>query len=111
MSCLFDALGERLDKDGASVRKEIVEYLKHNHDIEINDITLKQWIEMAEEKKLDNYLQEMSQSQTWGGFLEIIAASNLYDSDIIVRFGKDTIRINDDKAYELTLNYNGSHYY
>lgn len=111
MSCLFDSLGRRLNKDGQTVRKEICAYLEANHDLEINDLTLKQWIEMTEEKKLEHYVAEMKESRTWGSFFELVAASDIYDCDIIIKYGEDTIRINDDKSNELTLNYNGNHYY
>ncbi len=111
MSCLFNSIGGCLGKSGSDVRREICEFMNMHQDMDINDMPLKQWIEISENRSATEYITAMQSAAVWGGGLELTAASNLYNISIIVNFGNVLIRVNEDKPKVIRLFYTGSHYY
>jgi hypothetical protein len=113
MSCLFNAIGQRLNKSGTDVRQEICKYLEENHNTEINDLKVKEWIEIGEEVPFAEYVNAMKQPRTWGGAVECFSASIIYNIAIVILYNGRKIRIcsnENNNQTEIELHYNGSHY-
>lgn len=112
MSCLFNSIGHRLSKDPVAVRADICNFLEEHKDTKLNDMALKEWISASEEMPIEQYLQGMRQPTQWGGGFELIAATILYDTKIIVKYKGKEITIGDDDAGNtIKLNYSGTHYW
>jgi hypothetical protein len=82
MSCLFDSLSKFTNVDSFELRQMIVSYLKTNPKL-MDDVTF-QDIMTWEETNNDIYLNNMTQSETWGGAIEIKAFTNIFKLDVYV---------------------------
>lgn len=110
MSCLFNAIGVRLNIPGHEVRADICKYLEQHHDQVVDDLPLKTWIEASEDITYQEYLKDMRQQHSWGGFVEIVAACLLYNVGVIVHFNEEKIHIGEDRSTQLHLHYTGNHF-
>lgn len=84
MSCLFNSLSYFCNYDTNNVRKIICEYMRKDPFLSSN-MRVSKTIEYLENKSLEDYLQQMKMSSTWGGAPEIKAFVNLTKTPIFVR--------------------------
>lgn len=112
MSCLFESIGQKLDIDPVSVRADICNYLHENQDECIHDLQLKHWIEQSEETTMAKYMRSMRKQETWGGYVELVAAAALYNCEIIVQYKRSHISIGDKgSGNTIKIHYNGCHFW
>lgn len=79
-NCLYRAVAQALcnnQHQHMELRKEIVQYMKQN---------LKKFKALIEENHTD-YFKEALKENTWGGYLEILAVTALYDINVIIVLG------------------------
>jgi len=104
------------DKCDGKHRTKDCPFFKKNREKEIVNLTLKQWItEVAKDMRLSysNYLRNMSHSSTWGGGLEILVMSKMFNADISVyRRGKliTRFRYSENPEMQFKIHWNGFHY-
>ncbi len=91
-------------------------FYKKNREKEIVNLSLKQWItEVAKDMRLSysNYLINMSHSSTWGGGLEILVMSKMFNADISVYQRRKLIscfRYSENPEIHFKIHWNGVHY-
>lgn len=86
MSCLFDSLSAYTPGlSGCDLRHKIVEYLKTNPVMidEISFESMMKW-EGSDHENPEDYLDKMSQSDEWGGGIEIRAFCKLFNCRVDV---------------------------
>lgn len=77
-ACMFHALSFWLSflsgahMNATGLRKEIVNFIKTHPSLEINGISLTQWIKFDAGSNMDVYCDNMSKSTTYGGGIELI---------------------------------------
>lgn len=81
MSCLFNSLSRFINKDSNTIRQEICNYLQNNGKL-MDGIETSQIL--AFENQGNNYIQNMRLPSTWGGAIEIQAACNIWNMNVIV---------------------------
>jgi len=115
MSCLFNSLDNALSISNS--RKIICDYIENNLDEKINGETIKNWIQYASNDmntNINDYINKMKYSSTWGGGPELMIASKLFNAIINISFNGKTIEFNNtnsDNSKNIFINYNGSHYW
>lgn len=118
MSCLFDSLSQYLKEDSKSIRGKVCNYLKQNNSI-MEDIETNIILNMDR----DNYIESMTDENTWGGGIEIKAACNIWNIKIKVIYISNTSKSytiefipsqknkeNRKKNRVIKLYYDGVHY-
>ncbi|KAF4674019.1 hypothetical protein FOL47_009810 [Perkinsus chesapeaki] len=85
-SCLFHALGYWLNKPQHIIRKQISGFLRHNAStVKLNGLTLEEWIKVeSNSRTLSHYCNNLLKDNTWGGEIELVATSMLYNCDVYV---------------------------
>lgn len=78
-SCLFHSIAYGLNDGttGPSLRRQLVAFMGQNQLYKIADTTIKEWVQMTSGKTVPQYIQRLSQSNTWGGALELALAAKL----------------------------------
>jgi hypothetical protein len=113
MSCLFHSIGAFIGRDADRTRRDIVEFMTlHAADVEVNDLTLEQWILYGEDTGLEEYVGRMQARNEWGGCIEIVCATVLYDVCVdlyLSRTGR-WMQIGDPSKRHIAISYTGSHY-
>ena len=115
MSCLFNSLENTLGI--TNCRNKICDYIENNLTEIINGLSIKNWIKYSAKDigiNLNEYLQSMRSSNTWGGGPELMIASKMYNIIIIVLNGSKKIEFNstnNKNSKKIYLNYNGTHYW
>jgi hypothetical protein len=79
MSCLFDSLEYFLNIPSIEIRSKICDFLENNKKL-FDSIETKDLLELES----DNYVKKMRKNSTWGGAIEIKAACNIWNLEIIV---------------------------
>ena len=79
MSCLFNSLEYFLNIKSSEIRSKICDFLENNNKI-FDGIDTKDLLEIES----DNYVKKMRKNSTWGGAIEIKAACNIWNLEIIV---------------------------
>jgi hypothetical protein len=119
MSCLFVSIGTGIGKSAPQVRREIVDYITRDENgenmLEKNGENITAWVKnvsISEDMDEEEYITRMGKNSTWGGGLEIEAASQLYEIEIVVRHRNFVQKFGEGMGYEqvLILGYTGSHY-
>lgn len=112
MSCLFNSLSFFLGKDSYSIRQEICDYLQSNNKIIDGLDTL-----FILELDGNNYIENMRNTNTWGGANEIQVACNIWNMRVVVRNHRDALRsnieflpLNGTWEKEIELEWTGGHY-
>ena len=113
MSCLFNSLNYFIPQSNSlEIRNKICDYLQNNGII-IDGLSTKQVIDMEG----NNYIQNMRNTSTWGGAIEIQAACNIWCMKIIVKNYRDNngkniefIPINNNFTKTCILQWTGGHY-
>ena len=121
MSCLFNTLSKFIDIDSASLRHNICNYLQNNpklyEDMRAEDAIL--WSNEGYEN-LNDYIEMMRNTSTWGGAIEIKCFCNMYNLKVIVHGKRNSIKeeiveflpeINKNTRHQIIINWNGGHYY
>lgn len=114
MSCLFNSLSHFFQEDSNTIRQIICNYLETNGKI-IEGLDTE--IILSLDNSKNDYIKQMRQQTTWGGAIEIQAASNIWNVRILVHNIRDIHNIIEfipiiNKYYQGTINisWNGSHY-
>ena len=84
MSCLFNSLSYFCNYDTQQVRKLICDYMKKDPYLS-SGMKTSTTLQYLEDKNLQEYINTMSNSSTWGGAPEIKAFVNLTKNTIWVR--------------------------
>lgn len=92
MSCLFNSLEYFLQIPSKEIREKICDYLDNNNVI-FDGIETKELLLMES----DNYINEMRKTSTWGGAIEIKAACNIWNLEIIVYNIRNMYQIDTNK--------------
>jgi OTU-like cysteine protease len=82
-SCMFQCLGYWLNRDHLQVRKKIHSFLSKSN-LTIHGMSISDWVLFETDLTLDAYLKKLKEPNTWGGELELYAASEIFESDIFV---------------------------
>lgn len=91
MSCLFNSLGRLLGQPGPAVRASLVAFMATHLDTVHQGMTFRDWIGWQHEgASVGAYLQAMRHASTWGGAMELAAATQCYHTDIMVVDGRGT---------------------
>jgi len=112
MSCLFNSLSYFIKENSNIVRQKICDYLQNNgplmEGLHTNDIL--KW-------EGPNYIQNMRNTSTWGGAIEIQAACNLWKYKIIINNHRDKkhskitfIPISTEYVTTIELQWTGGHF-
>jgi len=112
MSCLFNSLSYFIPENSYNIRQKICDYLEENKPI-IEDLDTKFVLDL----ETPNYIDNMRNTSTWGGAIEIQAASSIWSLRIIVKNyrnndGKDIEFIPLNQNYQKTIQvyWTGGHY-
>jgi len=112
MSCLFNSLSHFINEDSYTIRQKICDYLQENRPI-IEGLNTSQVIEF----ETPNYINNMRQTSTWGGAIEIQAACNIWNIQINVSNYRDNsnkiiefIPINGTITKSINIYWNGGHF-
>ena len=84
MSCLFNSLSYFVKENSYDIRQKICDYIEQNKPI-MDGLETKDIIKY----EAPNYIQNMRNTSTWGGALEIQVACNLWKYKIIVNNHRD----------------------
>lgn len=79
MSCLFNSMSYFFKEDSQIIRNKICDYLQENKPI-IDGLDTKFILSMEN----SNYINNMRNSSSWGGAIEIQAACNIWNTKITV---------------------------
>ena len=107
MSCLFNSLHYFIKEGSNEIRQKICNYLQENKPI-ISGLDTNQVL-LLEDTNVNNYINKMRETYTWGGAIEIQCACNIWNLQIIVK----NIRDSENKTIEflpITGNYNRTIY-
>lgn len=114
MSCLFNSVGSLIGRDPQMVRQEVADFLSNNKQLNLNDMVLEDWIKFSQEntESVDDYIRSMRSSSVWGGCLEMICMTLMYNIRIHVQLqGTDTeIVVGNAANSPVRVLYNGAHY-
>jgi hypothetical protein len=114
MSCLFISLDYFVKETSYIVRQKICDYLEENKPI-MEGLDTKFILDMEN----PNYIQNMRNTSTWGGAIEIQSACNIWNLRIIVKDIRhrhsqnnniEFIPINNKFDRSITLEWSGGHY-
>ncbi|KAF4732568.1 hypothetical protein FOZ62_024364, partial [Perkinsus olseni] len=85
-SCLFHALGYWLNKPQHVIRRQLSGFLRHNAStVKLNGLTLEEWIKAeSNSRTLEHYCNNLLRDNTWGGEIELVATSMVYNCDVYV---------------------------
>ena len=114
MSCLFNSLSYFIKDDSLKIRHAICDYLDQNKSI-IDGMETREILQY--ENNNDNYVQNMRNTCTWGGAIEIQCACNIWNSRIIVINNRDIgnrqiefIPLSGQYERTMYLDWTGGHY-
>jgi hypothetical protein len=112
MSCLFNSLSRFIPENSFDIRQKICNYLEENKPI-IDGIETKDILSMESK----HYIQNMRNTSTWGGAIEIQAACNIWNMSINVHnirggeSGKiNFVPITSTSLKTINITWNGGHY-
>jgi hypothetical protein len=112
MSCLFNSLSYFINDDSFKIRQIICDYLQENKPI-IDGLDTKEILNYEN----DNYIQNMRNTSTWGGAIEIQCACNIWNVRIIVLNNRDSgnrsiefIQLSGQYERTIYLDWTGGHY-
>jgi hypothetical protein len=115
MSCLFNSLSFFIQKDSYEIRQLICDYLKENKPIIEGMETCE--VITFENNNVDNYIQNMRLTSTWGGAIEIQSACNIWNIRINVLNYRDSdnkiiefIPLNKNIEKTINIYWTGGHY-
>ena len=80
MSCLFNSLNHFIKEGSCEIRQKICNYLQENKPI-MDGLDTKVILSFEN----NDYIQQMRLMSTWGGAIEIQAACNIWNMQVIVK--------------------------
>ena len=117
MSCLFNTLSKFIDISSNDLRDNICNYLQNNPRL-YEDMNAEKAILWNNEgyKDINQYIEMMRRTSTWGGAIEIKAFCNMYHSKVIVNGRDNNEKIEflpaiKSSSNDIVINWNGGHYY
>ena len=117
MSCLFNTLCKFVDLNGKQLRENICSYMRNNPII-IDEIKIEQFVEGHDEfNNIEEYVDKMKNTSTWGGAIEIKLFCNMYNKSVLVHNTQDNKDIEFlpygkySKNDIIKINWNGGHYW
>lgn len=117
MSCLFDTLSSFLSLSSRELRENICNYLQNNPNL-YEDMKAEDYIKWNGEgySNINQYIQKMRQTSTWGGAIEIKAFCNMYHTKVIVNGRTNKERVEfipsiKSSSKDIEIQWNGGHYY
>ena len=113
MSCLFNSMHHFLPNiSSGEIRNKICDYLQNNGSL-MDGLNTNEIINMEG----NNYIQNMRNTSTWGGAIEIQAACNIWQWKIIVLNHRDKnhstiefLPISNTYTKTIQLQWTGGHY-
>ena len=109
---LFNSLSFFIKDDSFKIRQTICDYLEENKPI-IDGLDTKEILKYEN----DNYIQNMRNTSTWGGAIEIQCTCNIWNVRIIVLNNRDTgnrsiefIQLSGQYDRTIYLYWTGGHY-
>jgi hypothetical protein len=83
---MFISIGTLVQQPHESVRRTICDYLQTHLDTLHQGLPLREWIQWQSTppQTPHAYIQRMRKPSTWGGAMELSAATKCYDCDILV---------------------------
>ena len=110
MSCLFNSLSYFINDNSFNIRQKICDYLQENKPI-IDGLETREILQYEN----NNYIQNMRNTSTWGGAIEIQCACTIWNTKINVlnhRDGGNIEFIPLSGTFERTMNiyWTGGHY-
>ncbi|CAM9458756.1 unnamed protein product [Ectocarpus sp. 12 AP-2014] len=107
-NCLFRSLADQLEgrsQDHSSVRAKVMDHLERNREV------FEPYME--DDETFGDYLERMRGEAEWGGNQELVAASQLYKTNVVVhQFKAPRFFIPCEKARRtIHLSYHGEHHY
>ena len=112
MSCLFNSLSYFIKDDSFKIRQTICDYLEQNKPI-IDGLDTTEILKYEN----NNYIQNMRNTCTWGGAIEIQCACNIWNVRIIVLNNRDSgnrsiefIQLSGQYDRTIYLDWTGGHY-
>lgn len=85
MSCLFQSIGKLVQQSHVHVRHKICDYMQHHLDSMHQGMTLRHWIQwQRQSSNAEQYIRNMRSTSEWGGAMELMVATKVYNADIIV---------------------------
>jgi hypothetical protein len=112
MSCLFNSLSKFVNVCPQNLRKQICNFLRSNPSI-LDDISVSDVIKWENGMDIQMYINNMEQSSTWGGCLEIKCFCEIYGVTVKVYYDNRHIDILPESTksnYTISLLYTGNHY-
>lgn len=129
MSCLFHSIGRMVRRSHSDVRATICDFLEDNLARVHMGVSIETWLcwneQDAGRASLEdgarncavamNYIRNMRMEGTWGGAMEISAATQIYRRDIVVHAADGAVvefktTDGDVCAPSIHLRWNGFHY-
>lgn len=113
MSCLFNSLSKFVNISPQNLRKQICDFLRSNPSI-LDDIKVSDVINWENGMDITTYINNMEQSSTWGGGIEIKCFCEIYQVAVTINHQNRQIEfIPSSGKYKtkIILNYTGTHYY
>jgi hypothetical protein len=117
MSCLFNTLSKFIELNSNELRENICNYLQNNP-ILYEDMKAENAIVWSNEgyKNIEQYIEMMRSTSTWGGAIEIKAFCNMYHMKVIVngRNGRERVEFLPaikSSSNDIEIKWNGGHYY
>ncbi len=113
MSCLFKSLSHFVNGvDENHLRYIICDFLQKNpilfDNVSVNDV-----VNWRDNIKLNDYINNMKNTNTWGSAIEISSFCNIFNSTVIVHYNGRKIEFlpnNKNSKYICNISYNGNHY-
>lgn len=110
MSCLFQSIGSFVQKSPVQCRADICDAMERTLDVLYHGLSLRNWIEYTG-TLASVYIAQMRQPNEWGGAIEIMVASVLYNVELRVEHPTFVVDFYHASATErLRISYTGSHY-
>jgi hypothetical protein len=113
MSCLFKSLAHFIHNiDEHTLRTYICDYLNTNPCL-IDDIQLDIITRLDSNMSLPQYINNMSNQNTWGGGIEIKCFCNLFNIKVNVHISNNIIEFlpsNNTPIGQINILYTGNHY-
>ena len=117
MSCLFNTLSKFVNISSNDLRENICNYLQNNPTL-YEDMKAENAIIWSNEgyKNINQYIEMMRRTSTWGGAIEIKAFCNMYHTKVIVNGRQNNEMIEflpaiKSSSNDIVINWNGGHYY
>lgn len=117
MSCLFNSMSYFFKKSSYDIRQSICNYLQENKPI-IDGLDT-HFILSLDHSSAENYISRMRNTSTWGGAIEIQAACNIWNVQIIVHNIRDRngnkinflpIDSSNNNSNTINITWSGGHY-